>query len=268
MSKQTAIAFVNRFKSQTGPSVWPNVSRAALAEGLIQRINSPNTINQQGTPLCGPASFVRAIASDNPDGYAQAAIDVYTLGAAKIGSLDIRPGTELKQSAPQGGTDPADWIMLGSVRDANNWFFSPAGWFGISLAGITRAATMEQWFRDAGYTRIINITYYFLKPIPTVLAIEAHRASNYWVSGYKVVLLIDSNMLNSDCQDDLVSMYPDHWVALNSAIRDGGLINYDAPVSFSVYSWGRSVSVPVNPGKPLLKRDFLHKYYGFIAAGR
>ncbi|HLG17536.1 MAG TPA: hypothetical protein VJH03_24040 [Blastocatellia bacterium] len=268
MSKQSAIDLVNKFKSQGGPSAWPNVNRAALADGLIERINNPNMINQRGTPLCGPASFVRAVATDNPDGYAQAAIDLFTRGTTKLGSLDIRPGTELKQSSPQGNTNAADWVMLGSVRDSANWFLSLAGWLGGSFAGVTRAATMEQWFRDTGYTKIVNITYYALKPIPSVLAVEAHRASKYFSRGYKVVLLIDMDMLDADSQDDLVSMYPDHWVALNSTIRDGGITSYDAPVSFNVYSWGSPVSVPVRASKPLLKRDFLHKYYGFIAAGR
>ena len=266
MSKQAAIGLVNQFASQSSQGVWPQIDRNALAAGLIARINDPNLINQMGTPLCGPASLVRAIDDNTPIIYAQAAIDLYTRGTARIGNLDVRPGSELKQSAPQGNTNPADWIMLASIRDSNNWFLSPAGLFGSNLAGMTLPQTMESWFSNAGYTQIINITYFAAKPIYSVLAMEMHRSSYLFSQGYKVVLFIDSDVLDPDCQGDLVSMYPDHWVALTSTITDGGIINYDAPISFKIYSWGRQMSVPVDPRRPLSKRDFIGKYYGFIAA--
>jgi hypothetical protein len=266
MAKQDAINLVQQFAAQPGVSVWPQINRARLAAGLIERIQDPNKIHQRGTPLCGPASLVRALASDDPTAYARAAIDLYTHGTARIRALNVRAGNELKRAAPEGNADPADWILLASVRDSDNWFFSPAGWFGSNLAGITRPGTMESWLRDAGYTDIVNITYLVAKPIPSVLAAEAYRASNLFREGYKVLLFIDADMLEESTQDDAVSMYPDHWVALNSAITDGGIVNYDAPVSFSIYTWGRELSVPLNAAKPLSKRDFLGKYYGFIAA--
>ena len=179
--------------------------------------------------------------------------------------MALRPGRELIQAAPGGGANAADWIMLATIRDSNNWFLSPAGWFGSNAAGMTIPSSMEGWFRSAGYKDIVNITYLALKPIPSVLAMEAARASRLFSAGYKVVMFIDSDMLKPDDQDDLVSMYPDHWVALNSTITDRGIINYDGPVSFHVYTWGRDLPVPVDPNKPLSKGDFLHRYYGFIA---
>src|SRR5262249_40807063 len=173
MAKQDAINFVKRFAAEPTPAVWPNINRTDLASGLVARIEDPNRINQEGTPLCGPASLVRSLATDDPEAYARAAIDLYTRGTTRIRTLTIEAGGELKRSAPQGATDPADWIMLASIRDTDNWFFSPAGWFGCNIAGITRPGTMESWLRDAGYTRIVNNTYFAAKPIPSVLAVEA-----------------------------------------------------------------------------------------------
>ena len=269
MSKQTAIDLVNAFAADNGPSVFPKIDRAALAAGLIDRINDPNTINQRGTPFCGPANLTRAVALANPDVYAQAAIDLYTKGVARFNGLEVRAGRELKQSPPLGNANAADWIMLASIRDSDNWFLSPAGWFGLSLAGITLPGTMESWFRSAGYQTIISKTYLALKPVPMVLAVEAHEASQYAKpgSGYKVVLFIDSNLLDADSQDNLFSVYPDHWVALTTPIADNGdIIGYDAPISFKVFSWGREMPVPVDPSHPLTKRSFLTRYYGYIAA--
>lgn len=265
MSKDSAIAKIQQFDSQGDAGVWPHVNRKDLVAGLIDRLNNPNNIFQAGTPLCGPSSFIRQVVIDNPDAYAQAAIDLYRRGQARIGSLDIKADNELRRSAIRGGTNPADWIMIASIRDSDNWFLSPAGWL-PNTAGITRPATMESWFRNAGYSQIVNITYLAAKPITSVLAAEAKRASRLFSKGYKVVLFIDSDMLDADSQDDAVSMYPDHWVALTSPISDAGIVNYQGPVSFTIYSWGRQMSVPVDSARPLSKRHFLHKYYGFIAA--
>src|SRR5262249_45513943 len=135
-----------------------------------------------------------------------------------------------------------------------------------NIAGITRPGTMESWLRDAGYTRIVNKTYFAAKPIPSVLAVEAQQASRLFGEGYRVMLLIDADMLDSSSQDDIISPFPNHWITLNSVITDGGIVNYDAPVSFKAYTWGKELSVPVNRLKPLSKRSFLHRYYGFIAA--
>lgn len=266
MSKEEAIRKVNQFKAETGAGRWAHLQRGTLADGLIERINDPNLIAQRATPLCGPAALVRAIARNSPLQYATAVIDLFKNARAHIGSLTITPGSELLRDPPEGNTNQADWIMLASIRDSDNWFFSPSGIFGSSLAGITQPGTIEQWFRNAGYSSVIQKTYTVLKPIYMVLAAELAEANRLFNQGYYVLLIVDSDVLSRDTQDDLVSMYPDHWIVLNSPIRDGGIINYDAPIQFRAWSWGREINVPESASKPLPKRDFLHKYYGFIAA--
>jgi hypothetical protein len=267
MSQASAIKLMNEFAAKNGPSKWSKVDRTAFARGVIERILDPNKVHQRGTPLCGPASLTRAIAKDSPVVYARAAIDLYQRGKAVIKTLEIEAGSELLKSAPQGKTDPADWVFLASIRDSDNWFFSPAGWFGSNAAGITMPDTVAEWFQAAGYTKIVNITHKAAKPNHFSLATEAKKASDLKKKGYKVMLFIDADMLDADTQDDLVSMHPDHWVTLTSQITDGGTYDYDKPVSFQVYSWGRTIDVPVDSKKPLTKFKFLHKYYGFVAAG-
>jgi len=127
MSKDTAKALVIQFNFNTTIiSQWPKIAKLDLASGLLARVDNPNLINQAGTPLCGPASVIHALATNNPDAYVQAAIDLYSKGKAQIGTLTLSPGNNLKQAAVPANTDPADWIMLGSVRDSSNWFLSPA----------------------------------------------------------------------------------------------------------------------------------------------
>src|SRR5262245_60090157 len=120
MTKATATALVNAFATASGAGVWPGLNRAALAAQLKVRIDKPDTVDQAGTPFCGPASFTRAVIIDMPDAYAQAAIDLFNTGEATIGSLKIKPGDTVRKSAPQHSTTQADWIMLASIRDSGN----------------------------------------------------------------------------------------------------------------------------------------------------
>ena len=77
MSKQDAINTVATFAGSAGTSMWQNIRRADLAAGLTERIINPNLIAQKNTSFCGPSCFIRAIADDYPEAYAQAAIDLF-----------------------------------------------------------------------------------------------------------------------------------------------------------------------------------------------
>ncbi len=269
MSKETATTLVNQFMANPGlPTVWPHVDKLDFASGLLTRVNNPNQINQAGTPLCGPAALVRSIAQNDPDSYAQAGIDLWSKGTAKIGSLNVKPGSELKQAPVAVNTDPSDWVMLGSVRDTSNWFLSPAGWFGSNFAGITLPSTIEKWFKDAGYTKVINDTSLTGGDIPTVKSMCSKRASDLFSAGYYVALLVDSNVLKASNQNDVISMYPDHWVVLNSTIDNAGTVDYQKLCLFKIYTWGDGErQVPQTPpGNPLTFEKFLNKFYGFVAA--
>lgn len=261
-----AKAIVNRFASSGRIGIWPHIQKAAMTQQLIARIDNPNLIDQQNTPLCGPSTTIRMLALDNPSAYAQAAIDLYTTGKAQIGSFQINPGTLLIVARPAGGAAEADWLLAASIRNSENYLFSIAFGLQRDIAGITTPGSIARWFRRMGYTQIINKTYLVAKPIFMALAQEAQEASRLFGQGYRVLLFIDCNMIRESNQNDLISMFPDHWVGLDSPIRDGGLLNYDAPVNFTIWTWGRRQAVPVNPAKPLTKQKFLHKYYGFVAA--
>jgi hypothetical protein len=268
MSKESAIKLVNQFKTNAAlPNQWPRLSKNDFADGLIERIENPNRINQGNTPLCGPASLIRLLAQTNQDGYAQAGIDLFTKGSSRIGTLDLKPGNELKQALLPPRTESADWVMLGSLRDSDNWFFSPAGLFSGSFAGITLPYTMENWFRNAGYTQVINDTSLTGVDLTHIKSLRAKRASDYFAAGYYVALLIDQNLLHASNQNDIISMYPDHWVVLSSTIDHAGTPDQSQLCSFTVYTWGLGRrQVPQDPGKTLTYEKFLNKFYGFVAA--
>jgi hypothetical protein len=93
------------------------------------------------------------------------------------------------------------------------------------------------------------------------------RASQRWADGYNVAMLVDSDVLKASNQDDIISMYPDHWIVLASKIDNAGTMNYSDLCSFKAYTWGTLRQVPETPpGNPLTYEKFLNKFYGFVAA--
>jgi hypothetical protein len=264
----SATDLINAFAADTTAGAWPNVDRQKMADGLKARVGNPSAIHQRGSPLCGPANFWRTIAKNDPEVYAQAGIDLYNTGKATVGSLSIKPGSTLLNSAPQHGMQEADFVLLCTLRDSDNWVFSPAGVLGGSAAGITRPGTLESWFRAAEYTNIASETYLsnVSKPTPNVLRVEASKASKTYRSTHTVLFLINADMLKSATQDS-TALIPDHWVALTDAISPDPIdAGPSDGLSFKVYTWGDgSRAVPKDSNKPLIRDDFLDHYYGYLA---
>ncbi len=212
-TKDDALKLVADFAAVSPcPSVWPKLDQATIAAGLRDRINDPNTIDQANTSLCGPAEFARDIAQDKPFDYAKAVIDLYKTGQALIGTLIIKPRDDLKTQPVVGRVNQTDWILLASIRDSDNW------WFHLQApndktSSMTLPHSKEDWLKRAGYTEVINETNLVLcKDLA-----NAVKASKLFKGGYKVALFINSNMLDAATMGD-PSPWPDHWVALTSAI--------------------------------------------------
>ncbi|HJQ58896.1 MAG TPA: hypothetical protein VJ890_18460 [Vineibacter sp.] len=256
MSKPDALALAQVFAaSSSEPGDWPGISRGTLAAELTARINSPDLIAQRDTSLCGPASFVRAVAVDMPLTYARCAIDLYRTGEGNIVGLNISPGRRMKRSPPKMGTGAADWIMLASVRDEENVLLSGAATPGL-LSGMTLPRAMVKWFKSAGYKSVSDQTRLAWWPLETRLATARH-ASNLCSGGYKVVMLVDAGVF-SDKKDRI--NVPNHWVTLSWQIFNSPAVKLDDTVFVSIYTWGQQRLLPVT------LRLFLQKFYGFVAA--
>jgi hypothetical protein len=278
--KDTAKKIVNDFAHRTTGSVWPGLSRAKVAAGALVRIDDPDLISQQETNLCGPSCFVRSVALDQPETYARAIVDLYEKGSATIGHGGsrhlLKPSPDLRNYGlpVTARVDQSDWIILASLRDTDNWFLRYSSVDG-SASAFTMPGTMVSWFVEAGYTDVREDTNLASRPSLS----NAEDASNLLIKGYKVVLLISADMLETSTQDDH-SRIPDHWVALTSPItfQDGREAlppnpRFCAPtqykivpkgsLSFHVYSWGSDRLVPKSG--ILSTKSFLDNYYGYVA---
>ena len=259
-AKDDAKKLVDTFEKGTKVDLWLHIKRAELAKGLRERIDDPDMINQGQTSLCGPADFIRDVATDTPKVYAKAAIDLYETGSALIGTFRIKPTKDLKfyKLPATALIDPADWILCASIRDSDNWFLDYQAETD-DVSAITMPHSKASWLKQASYTDVINETNtVFNKDL-----VNARQASALLAKGYKVALFISADMLSLSTQGN-ASVYPDHWVALTREIKVSGLAADPAPkVSFRVYTWGGQREVP--SGGSLSIKQFLNNYYGFVA---
>lgn len=281
MSFGSAIALVQKFAARSGASAFPGlgVSRATFAMDLMDHINSPSSINQQNSSLCGPSVFLYSLLTKTPETYAQYVIDLYEKGYAKIGALTVKPGADCKSyrvPAASGRTISAvDWVSLASLRDGSN------AWFDYQdptddASGITLPSTVTGWFKNsAKFSEVHNQTNVFFNDDLLTL-IQAHQK---YCAGHKVCLFIAADVLEGNKGG---SKFPDHWVVLSSQImingslattlaKQGKKVNdnealYDSTLEFTVCTWGQPSRGVDDYWPNLTVREFLDYFYGFVSA--
>ena len=250
----------------TFPTPWINLKQDVVASGLKARIDNPDSISSIQTSLCGPAEFFRDLATDKPALYARAAVQLYKFGIFAIGTLTLDPSTDLMNHALPANSriHPADWLLLASLRDADNWWFDYQS-ESDDASAITMPHSKVKWLKEAGYSEIVNET----NVIRSQDVSNALAASSAFMSGKKVALFINANMLEAPNSSSLT---PDHWVALTSPIltfpsvniNNAGKPDPNTTVKLSVYSWGNVQAVPESG--TLRLSNFLDNYYGYISA--
>jgi hypothetical protein len=277
MSSASAIATIQAFASRSGNAAFPNLglSRALFAQALIDRIRLPNLMDQGSASLCGPAVFLFAVLRKNPNVFAKYVIDLYETGQGKIGGLVVSPGIDCRSYRPAATAIAAvDWVALASLRDSSN-LFSDYQTHTNEAAGITLPGTLAGWFSAAGFSQVENRTnLVFDSDLLTLL-----KAGQLYTSGAYVCLFIGANLLSGQPSGDA---FPDHWVALTSAVQIDGAptthlislgekLKYDnavagKPVSFNVYTWGDASRSVTKYRAGLKVKNLLSYFYGYVAA--
>jgi len=109
--------------------------------------------------------------------------------------------------------------------------------------GITLPGELKKWFLAAGYKTVVDHTnLIYPKDLQTLL-----RAQIDYASGSAICLLVDGDVFLSLKNKNGSSLFPNHWVALNSAIK---IQKYDEAT--------RSLKAPL-PINPLLAKTILNE---------
>lgn len=265
-SQEDAVVIIEEFRIReiTGP--WVSLDRQFVADRLIEIIENPREIKQEGLNLCGPATFFNMAIGRDPVAVATCATALFDSGVGHLGELRIAPGREILTAdyaaMSQRGriAQQAEWMLLGALRNSMSVFWQPS-WKGDpnqELAGLTRPEEMTDWMIRSGIWPKVKNEGNWVTPkgIPHALTLMT-------APGTDIALLINMNMIaesisafsvNPD-HSFLLESFPNHWVILlgdpNNDISQENVI-------LSLWSWGITSPVMIR------KEIFIDNYYGAI----
>jgi hypothetical protein len=250
----SAMKLIDEFSRRSSPGAFIHLHRATIASQLRARVKDPTLINQGQAGLCPSAVVVYSVARSNLPEYVRAVTKLYEFGRATIGKWDLEPGADLKsyRLPVTAGIPEADWIILSSIRDSENWFFD---YQSETNNGGAWGGEVAAWLKKAGYSDVLEDWNYGMNKTATNL----QKADALYSKGYQVCLLIDADLLMAKTA---ALSRPNHWVVLASNVRT--LFSLPtSPVTMRVFTWG---SRRTFPDRPMPLDDFLDYYYGYVAA--
>ena len=275
-----AKTLLQRFSGHTRPGAWhPSLDRQKVAKRLSDLVENPDGLNQGANGLCGEAAFFNVWLWEDPLAVTRFGVQLYTGGAAAVGTEEwVRPrkalrdqnftnvAAQFKQSNPKefalADQWGADWMLMSSLRDANNRIISYDG------------TPTDKW--GAGSTDHEMVNWLEATQLFSSVSSSASRQAHNFASAAALnprtdilILSIDSHMLgnpeNKPPEDD-------HDIVLRSAIIEGT----NATVDFQYWSWGEPTqwindrrTKTVQPPLPdLLKAQFTDEFFGDVVARR
>jgi V8-like Glu-specific endopeptidase len=261
-----AYALIATFRSGSG-GAWPTLDRNAVADAMKTVIDTPESIQQGGLNLCGPASFLNMWAGRDPVAFVRFASALYNQGQASIGTMAVTPGSRMRSadygalSTRLGGNlpDPASWMVMGSLRDDSNAILPYDGQHAEDLAGLTTPEELTSWMNATGIWTVRNeADWTHILPSRGI----PHATGLYEYDGQDISLLINANMLAQSRQpighldrNWILSQFPNHFVVLrNSPVVDVS----DQTVHFRIWTWAGLFDVVVT------QQVFLDNYYGAV----
>jgi hypothetical protein len=240
------------FRTRPSPAhIWPRLSKTALVTEIAQRLDNPFWVHQQSEPLCGPASIVFELVQKRPERYVSFCQALFEQGGFQGVNAWVGAEADLRQRPNPGTMAQVDWMLMATMRDAENLFFDVDSDSAFeALAGMTLPGAMQGWARELLGCSAVEFTSTEVWGEQDALK----EARDTVQRGGVAFLCINSLLLENRCSS--WDFWPNHWVALrgNVSIQDGGWYWDWGPryreghYRFDVYSWGRTLTVDVGEG--------------------
>lgn len=238
---------LDAFRQSSKPGVWRYIPKADLLADIHATVVNPKEVRQSYTPLCGPAAIVYESVRKSPNTYVEICQSLFEEGSFQARSHRVRASRTLRNSRPNASTSPADWLVMATLREAENALFDVEGDSNDFVMGITTPGEMAGWAEEVlGYETVDYTSTYLYGEFDALRA--AKRAVD---RGGVAFLMIHSAMLKGQAPG---LDFPNHWVAFLGDLDidegdDSWWIDADnGHVSFECYSWGRTVSVDIDEG--------------------
>lgn len=253
-SRQAALAAIAAFEQSAAPGLWQHLEKRTIVAEMQSRVNDPFKVNQGRQPFCGPASILFELIHKQPLRYVQLCRDLFEQSKFQAKTKQIEASERLRQES-KGNLQmgQADWMVLATLRDAENLLFPvapDAPELMRNLSGMTKSWEMKGWVREIlGCDRVKYDHTYLLGDMGAL----RHAAKVIEAGGVAFALVTADGLLGQTTPDkeELPVALPNHWITLvgNISIQKGSFGNHDSGhVSFDVFTWAKKMHVDANEG--------------------
>jgi hypothetical protein len=238
----------------TTRKAWPKLDSNTVLTRIHDLKGNANLFDQGAVGLCTAAAFFHHIIQKNPTEFESFANSLYGAGLGYLGKFEIKPDSDLRNAdyaalaAEFPGMPPqADWMLMSSVRDDENWFFDFEGAPDESTAIKTSAEELSSWYKETGFYS--KVTFRddsdsdLLFPLANIKTIKK-TATNH------IALWINTALLQPGDGTHMITLE--------------GPIKIDEPndkVTFDYWTWGQPVKTRTTTVTALLAN-----YLGVITA--
>lgn len=181
----------------TARKAWPKLDADTVLNRIEDLSKNANLFNQGGIGLCTAAAFYHHVIQKDSAKFKLYANALYGAGKGFLGDLNVSPGYDLRNAdytalaAKIANMPPqADWMLMSSIRDSENWLFDYEGSNDESVAISTSAKELSGWYRDTGFYS--NVTFSDDTSAAAIKGI-AKNANNHVALWIKTKLLQDSD---------------------------------------------------------------------------
>lgn len=223
---------------------WPELDADLVLERIRMLKANANLFYQGGFDLCIGAAFFHVIIQTNPNEFENFATALVGAGIGFLGNLKVRPRRDLRDAdyaeivsrlgkklvPPQ-----ADWMLMCSIRDSENWLLDFKGDFTEELAMETTFREMRNWFKKTGWYE--TITYESDATVEGLRNISDALPQ----TGTFVLLDITMDLLSAE-YEEFKGDFDEHGhtITLNSKIEVDEANN---KAEFEYWTWGKEPKI-------------------------
>ncbi|MEM8922198.1 MAG: hypothetical protein AAGD35_01775 [Actinomycetota bacterium] len=221
------------FERSTLGGLWQAIDKSSLLANVRQRRQRAETIDQETSNFCGPTSIAHELARTQPRRYVELCRQLYETGGFWSRTKRVEADARLRADAVGQGMEPADWMLIATMRNSENTVFkveSDATGLMSGLQGMTFPWEIKGWAKEILMKDDVDIDVCAV--FGELDAIK--RAQEVYDQGGSVFILLNMAVLKKG--EPTIPPFPDHWVVFRGNLD---LSDADRRVGFDVYTWGR-----------------------------
>jgi hypothetical protein len=221
------------FERSTNNGLWKAIDKSALVTNVRARRQAAESIDQVKSNFCGPTSVAYELARTQPRRYVELCRQLFETGGFWARSNRVEASDKLRADNVGQGMEPADWMLIATMRDSeNNLFKVESDSTGImsGLQGMTFPWEVKGWAEEILLKDDVEI-----KTCAVFGELDAiKKCQAVYDEGGSAFILLNMAVLKKG--EKPIPPIPDHWVVFQGNLD---VSDADNVVAFDVYTWGR-----------------------------